>query len=84
MIWPRRSLTAMVSGTLTEAAAALTMVSTSLWVRRLLVPAVVTGGAGGMAFGLSELPQESVAQRSAMKLRCTTARSRSAGGCVAR
>lgn len=55
MIWPRRSLTAMVSGTLMEPAAAWTISSTSIWVRRFERGA---GGLGGTALLLVPLPQE--------------------------
>lgn len=59
MIWPRRSLTAIVSGTLMDPAAAWTMFSTSSWVRRFESGAE-TGG--GTALEFVPLPQEMIAR----------------------
>ena len=69
---PRRSLMAMVRGTLMAEAAAYTIELMSAWVRRL---SVVSGVAGRIAFGLRALPQERVAHRSATQPRATTERS---------
>src|SRR5579859_7787388 len=70
MIWPRRSLTAMVSGTLMEPAAAWTIFSTSSCVSRLLSGA---GGIGGIALEFVPLLQEMAARLSARQ-RADTAR----------
>ncbi len=59
MIWPRRSLTAMVSGTLMDPAAAWTRFSTSSCVSRFDSGAE-TGG--GTALEFVPLPQEMIAR----------------------